>query len=81
MTIQIRQTVYKDQSWISSKLTEIWETNWIISRGKRYCASILPGFVAKYQGSSVGLVTFQIEYQECQIITLIPHTGMQEIPL
>jgi N-acetylglutamate synthase-like GNAT family acetyltransferase len=79
MTIQVSPIVQEDQSWISRKLTENWGTRWVISRGKRYDASNLPGFVAKHQGSAVGLVTFQVEFQECQIITLdswLENTGV-----
>ena len=70
MDIDITPVNPSDRSWIVKLLTENWVSSIIISRGKRYDASILPGFVAKYQGSAVGLVTYQIEYHECQIITL-----------
>jgi ribosomal protein S18 acetylase RimI-like enzyme len=70
MDIKIDTITTTDRPWIAKLFTEHWGSSLIISRGKRYDASILPGFVAKYQGSAVGLVTFQIEYHECQIITL-----------
>jgi N-acetylglutamate synthase-like GNAT family acetyltransferase len=70
MDININPINTKDRPWIVKLLTENWFSSIVISRGKRYDASILPGFVAKYQGSVVGLVTYLIEYHECQIITL-----------
>lgn len=70
MDININPINTKDRPWIAKLLTENWASSIVISRGKRIDASNLPGFVAKYQGSAVGLVTYQIEYHECQIITL-----------
>ncbi len=79
MEIKIDPITNTDRPWIAKLLTEHWGSSVIISRGKRYDASILPGFVAKYRGSGVGLVTFQIEYPECHIITLyswLENTGV-----
>jgi ribosomal protein S18 acetylase RimI-like enzyme len=70
MNIKIEPINTSDRPWIAKLLPELWGSSLIISRGKPYDASNLPGFVATYEGSTVGLITFQIENEDCQIITL-----------
>lgn len=70
MDTQIRPITQEDQAWITRKLTENWGTPLIISRGKSNDASKLPGFVAFVNGTQVGLVTYRIEGQECELVTL-----------
>lgn len=70
MDTQIRPITQEDQAWITRKLTENWGTPLIISRGKSNDASKLPGFVAFVNGTQVGLVTYRIEDQECELVTL-----------
>ena len=42
----------------------------VISRGKSHDASKLPGFVAMVDSEEVGLATYRIDGQECELITL-----------
>ena len=70
MEIQIRPIKQEDQAWITRKLTENWGAPLIVSRGKNYDASKLPGFVALFNDTQVGLVTYRIEDQECELVSL-----------
>jgi len=67
---QIRPISSKDQTWISPILTEQWGSNKIVTRGVVFDASILPGFVATIKSEPAGLITYHIDIQECEIVTL-----------
>lgn len=68
--IQIRPKSSKDRSWINSLLTEHWGSSRIVTRGMIYDAENLPGFVGIIESKPVGLITFHIDNQECEIVTL-----------
>ncbi len=68
--IKIRAINADDGAWISQLLSDHWGTPIIISRGQTHDACKLPGFVAVYNGSDVGLVTYHIVGTACEIVTL-----------
>ena len=68
--IKIREIKPADQGWIEKILTQYWGSPKIISRGRVHWANKLPGFVAKIRGARVGLVTYEIRDNECEIVTL-----------
>ena len=49
---------------------ERWGTAKVVSRGKIYWADRLPGLLAMHDDTLVGLVTYTIEDDECEIVTL-----------
>jgi len=51
-------------------LVEHWHSAKIVSRGKVHYADRLQGFIALEGGKRIGLVTFLIEGDECEIVTL-----------
>ena len=60
-------------------LTDHWGSVEIVSRGRIYLADRLPGFIAWKAGSRVGLITYDIEDSQCEIITidsLAPEVGI-----
>ena len=70
MDTQIRPITQEDQTWIPGKLTASWGAPLIISRGQIHDASKLPGFVALQDNQEIGLVTYWIDSQECELVTL-----------
>ena len=70
MNIKIRAITPEDQNWIAELLTEHWGAHLVVSRGQTHDASKLPGFVALLDGENVGLVTYQIEKEACELVTL-----------
>ncbi len=59
-----------DRKWISQLIKEEWSSNRIVSRGRSHDIENLPGFIAIYKNEKVGLLTYNIENEECEIITL-----------
>jgi len=51
-------------------LSEHWGSTRVVSRGRLHDAELLPGFVAESPNELIGLVTFNIEKDQCEIVTL-----------
>lgn len=79
----IKPLVPEDREWAKNVLEERWHGPEVVTRGRVYDASQLPGFVACTNnslrlrdgrilpvGEKVGLVTYRIEDGECEIVTL-----------
>jgi len=60
----------KHRNWAVSLLNEQWGDTKIATRGKLHQADKLPGFVAEIDGSFIGLITYNIEGNQCEIVTL-----------
>lgn len=68
--LSIREFQNKDVEWAKSLLTERWKSPEIVTRGKKYNALLLPGFVAMHKGKPAGLITYRVDDGEYEIITL-----------
>lgn len=51
-------------------LSEHWGSSQVVSRGRLHDAELLPGFVAESSEALVGLVTYNVEGDHCEIVTL-----------
>lgn len=69
-TFQTRPLNKNDYAWVAGFLTKHWRSPKIISRGKAHFADKLPGFIAVQKNKPVGLITYQINRNECEIISL-----------
>ncbi len=70
MMITIRPADDQDTSWRDHLLTRHWGSTSIVSRGQVHIASTLPAFIGLCDEQTAGLITYYIEDQECQIISL-----------
>jgi GNAT superfamily N-acetyltransferase len=59
-----------DHEWVAQFMHEQWGSDKVISRGAVHYPQNLPGFVALYKGEKVGLVTYNITDESCEIVTL-----------
>lgn len=66
----IRPLTTHDRFWVLQFISEQWGSNIIVSRGTFYTADALPGFIAIEQGERVGLITYHIQGNECEVISL-----------
>jgi len=69
-TFTIHAITDQDRTWIRAFLIEHWGAVEIVSRGRNYYGDQLPGFIARQEGSQVGLLTYNIEAGECEIVTI-----------
>jgi ribosomal protein S18 acetylase RimI-like enzyme len=74
--VQVRALDPSDREWKREQL-ERWEAARVVSRGKVYDVLTLPGFVAERGEKRVGLLTYHIEGDQCEVVTL--HSLVQSI--
>ncbi len=67
---QIRPLRDDDRPWVAELLGREWGAARIVTRGRIFHADHLPGFVALRDGQPCGLVTYRLEVDDCEIISL-----------
>ena len=60
----------KDKPWAAQILTKRWGSPTIVSRGKLHRLEDLNGFISKKGQAPVGLVTYVINGNTCEIVSL-----------
>jgi len=68
-SFDIRDLVPEDKVWVDRVLAQYWGSTVQITRGVKYQANELPGLVAVRDTAEVGLLTYHIEGDECEIMT------------
>jgi ribosomal protein S18 acetylase RimI-like enzyme len=68
--ISIRPYHTHDQAWAAELLIEHWGSIQVVSRGVIHQADQLPGFIATRENERVGLATYDLQGDECEIVTL-----------
>ena len=67
---RIRPTTKRDKIWISSFLEEHWGSTRFVTRGRLFFANENPGYIAVQDDRPIGLITYEILGNECEITTL-----------
>ncbi len=70
MAVQIRPVQARDREWVARFLASQWGSAQIVTRGRIHSADALAGFVAWQDGSRIGVVTYNIDGNECEITSL-----------
>ena len=68
--IFIRPVDSDDGDWISKMITERWGAEFVVAHYEVFHCRDLPGFVATYGEEKVGLLTYKIVGDECEIVSL-----------
>ncbi len=68
-SFDIRDLVSEDKIWVDRVLAQYWGSTVQITRGVKYQANELPGLVAVRDSAEVGLLTYHIAGDECEIMT------------
>lgn len=68
--VQILTLEEKFQKWAKDILNQAWGTPLVVSRGRLHDASKLPGYVAVQGDEPVGLTTYHIVGDDCELVTL-----------
>jgi len=66
----VRELTRADRAWVGELLAERWGAREVVSRGRLRDASELPGFAAFDGGRPIGLVTYAVEGDSCELVTL-----------
>jgi DNA-3-methyladenine glycosylase I len=67
---QVRALWEADRQWARRLLEQRWHSARIVTRGRVHQADELPAFVADGLVGRVGLVTYRLEDDQCEIVSL-----------
>jgi ribosomal protein S18 acetylase RimI-like enzyme len=67
---EIREISDSDRGWVAEFLSEHWGSPTIVSRGRIHPGDKLPGFIAVAEEQNIGLITYNIADDECEIVSL-----------
>ena len=70
MTVEIKPVTQADHPWIRALMREHWGSGIVVSRGRVHRPNALPGFVAVQQERRVGLITYHLDGDQCEIVSL-----------
>lgn len=68
--MRIRPKGETDSTWVAELLTREWGSTSVVSRGIVRDARGLPAFIAEEGEQRVGLATYRLEQQDCELVTL-----------
>ncbi len=66
----IRPAAASDRAEVERLLTESWGSTTVVSRGVAHDAATLPALVALHAGVFVGLATYRLDSDACELVTL-----------
>jgi len=68
--LEIRLLTPADRDWVRRKIIETWGAETVVVHQTVYHPAELPGFIAEAEGEIAGLLTYQLEGEACEIVTL-----------
>jgi ribosomal protein S18 acetylase RimI-like enzyme len=70
VTFEVRPVHDQDRGWIRELITERWADQIVVGHGVVSRPADLDGFVAMQGGEVVGLATYRIDHDACEIVTI-----------
>jgi ribosomal protein S18 acetylase RimI-like enzyme len=68
--MEVRPLTDGDREWVAPLIVERWGSSYVVGRGRTWAPVDLPGFAAFDNGRPVGLVTYEIAEDACEIVTI-----------
>ena len=68
--MEIRPLADADRGWVERLLVDRWGDSIVVGRGGVWKPAELPGFAALDDGQCAGLVTYEIDGEACEIVTI-----------
>lgn len=68
--LAVRAATPADADWIRQHVTATWHAEIVVAHGEVFRPHELPGFIALADGEAVGLVTYRIDGDGCEIVTI-----------
>lgn len=60
----------EDKTLVASFISENWGSPIVVTKNKMHNSAELPGFIYKKEEKIIGLITYKIENDDCEIVTL-----------
>ncbi len=70
MTFEIRPLREDERGWVRETIRDRWGSEVVVGHGVVYEPAALEGFVALERGRPVGLLTYVIEGDACEVVTI-----------
>lgn len=68
--MEVRPLAEGDRAWLEEFVVARWRAPTVVGHGRVYHPAQLPGFVALQDEERVGLVTYVLENDACEIVTI-----------
>jgi ribosomal protein S18 acetylase RimI-like enzyme len=68
--IVVRPLGEGEREWVRARIEERWGSAMVVAHGVLFDPSSLPGIVAEDEGRAVGLLTYRVEGEGCEIVTI-----------
>ncbi len=69
-SVTVRPLTDADRPWVEQFLTQEWGSEAAVLRGQVYHPAQMAGFLAERAGKPLGLITYDLRGDECEIMTL-----------
>jgi ribosomal protein S18 acetylase RimI-like enzyme len=70
MTLAVRPLRPDEGDWVARVIEDRWGSTTVVAHGVVYVPVDLPGFVAEDEGRPVGLLTYHVEGDDCEVVTI-----------
>lgn len=70
MAITVRELRDEDRGWVADVMVDRWGSPIAVAHGVVFEPAALPGFMAEEDGRPVGLLTYHVEGDGCEIVTI-----------
>jgi N-acetylglutamate synthase-like GNAT family acetyltransferase len=70
LNISLRKLTPEDAPWVQAFWIEHWGSDMMVVHGQAYTSAGLPGFVAEENGQVLGLATYRMVHDECELMSL-----------
>lgn len=70
MQPRIAELSSRHREWAVRLVRDHWGSQVIVTRGRKHDTSLLPGFVAMLEDEPVGLITYRMSGDECEVVSL-----------
>jgi ribosomal protein S18 acetylase RimI-like enzyme len=68
--IDVRPLRDDEQGWVRTTIRQRWGSEIVVAHGVVYEPALLPGFVAEDEGGPIGLLTYVLEGDACEVVTI-----------
>ncbi|MBN1178885.1 MAG: GNAT family N-acetyltransferase [Anaerolineae bacterium] len=68
--INVRAVRDEERAWVRQFVAQRWSSEAVVVHGTVYHPAALPGFVALNDGARVGLVTYHVDGDACEIVNI-----------
>jgi ribosomal protein S18 acetylase RimI-like enzyme len=69
--IRVRPIEYDDRPWVVRRLEDAFGDVTVARKSVLTDASVLPGFIVSDSGRPVGLLTYEIVHDDCEVVAII----------